>query len=274
MHGHIDVRPEAVAMAVSVIAVPTVVNLPPTTDGAVVIGGSHGAVYAAYLSAKAGARAAIHNDAGIGRDEAGVSGLAWAQTHGMAMATALSSSARIGDGADMLRRGVISRANPLAEACGVAPGQSVADAAERLKTAAWPHRKPAPLAEGRMMAGRILCVDSISLAGSRDRGRIVASGSHGGVPAGETAAAFGPLLALFNDAGFGIEHAGVAGLPILQQAGIAAATVSTMSARIGDGRSTLLDGFISELNDAAYRLGGRSGSSSLAFALAVAEKAT
>ena len=88
-------------------------------DGAVVVGGSHGAVYAAYLSAKAGVRAAIHNDAGIGRDEAGVSGLAWAEAQGMAMAAALSGSARIGDGADMLKRGIISRANPLAEACGV-----------------------------------------------------------------------------------------------------------------------------------------------------------
>jgi hypothetical protein len=57
------------------------------------------------------------------------------------------------------------------------------------------------------------------------------------VPAGETALAFGPRLALFNDAGFGMEHAGVAGLAILDRACIAATTVSTMSARIGDGRS-------------------------------------
>ena len=92
-------------------------------DGAVVVGGSHGAVYAAYLSAKAGVRAAIHNDAGIGRDDAGISGLAWAEAHGMAMAATLSGSARIGDGQDMLVRGIISRANPLAAACGVKPGQ-------------------------------------------------------------------------------------------------------------------------------------------------------
>ena len=155
-------------MTVSILAVPSVTKLPPAADGAVVVGGSHGAVYAAYLSAKAGARAAIHNDAGIGRDEAGVSGLAWAEKQGMAMATALSGSARIGDGADMLKRGVISRANPLAGACGVKPGQSVAEAAEFLKTASWPHPKPAPLTEARTMAGRILCVDSISLATMRE----------------------------------------------------------------------------------------------------------
>lgn len=256
-----------------IIAVPSVTKLPPETDGAVVVGGSHGAIYAAYLSAKAGARAAIHNDAGIGRDEAGVSGLAWAQAHGMAMAAVMSASARIGDGEDMLRRGVISRTNALAVSCGVAPGQSAAEAAERLKSAPWPHAKPATVAEGRAMAGRVLCVDSISLADARDRRRVVASGSHGGVPAGETAAAFRPRLALFNDAGFGMEHAGVAGLLLLDKAGIAGATVSTMSARIGDGHSTLLDGFISEVNEAAYRLGGRVGSSALALALAVAEKA-
>jgi hypothetical protein len=259
-------------MTVSVVAVPSVTKLPPSADGNVIVGGSHGAVYAAYLSAKAGARAAIHNDAGIGRDEAGVSGLAWAQSHGMAMAAVLSGSARIGDGADMLQRGVISRANPLAEACGVKPGQPVAEAAELLKAAPWPHAKPAPLSEGRTMAGRILCVDSISLTTQRDRGKVVASGSHGGVPAGETALAFGPRLVLFNDAGFGMEHSGVAGLAILDKAGIAGATVSTMSARIGDGRSTLLDGFLSEVNEAAYRLGARQGRSALAFALAVAEK--
>jgi hypothetical protein len=237
-----------------------------------VIGGSHGATYAAYLSVKAGARAAIHNDAGIGRDEAGVSGLAWAQAHGMAMAAVLASSARIGDGQDMLRRGVISRANALAAACGVAPGQPAAEAAERLKAAPWPHAQPLPLTELRSVAGNILCVDSISLADERDRGWVVASGSHGGIPAGETAASFGPRLALFNDAGFGMEHAGVAGLALLEKAGIAGAAVSTMSARIGGGLSTLVDGFISELNESAHELGGRVGGSALALALAVAEK--
>jgi hypothetical protein len=259
-------------MTVAVIVLPSVTKLPPETDGAVVVGGSHGAVYAAYLSARAGARAAIHNDAGIGRDDAGVSGLPWAEAHGMAMAAVLSSSARIGDGEDMLRRGIISRANAIAAACGVVPGQSAMEAVERLKSAPWPHARPAPLTEGRSVAGRVVCVDSITLADGRDRGRVVASGSHGGVPAGETAAVIAPKLALFNDAGFGMEHAGVAGLAILDRAGIAAAAVSTMSAYIGDGHSTLVDGFLSEVNQTAYRLGARIGGSALALALAVAEK--
>ena len=260
-------------MSISLVVVPSVTKLPPETAGAVLVGGSHGVVYAAYLSAKAGARAAIHHDAGIGLDAAGVSGLPWAEQHGMAMATVAASSARIGDGADMLRRGVISRANALATACGVETGQSVAEAAERLKAAPWPHREPERLAEGRAISGRIVCVDSISLADARDAGLVVASGSHGGVPAGETAAAFQPTLALFNDAGFGIEQAGVAGLAILDKAGIAGATVGALSARIGDGHSTLMDGVLSKVNEAAYRLGARVGTSAFALALAVTDKA-
>src|SRR5947207_15962921 len=104
-------------MAIAIIAVPSVTKLPAEADGGVVVGGSHGATYAAYLSAKAGARAAIHNDAGVGRDEAGISGLACAEAQGMAKAAALSGRARIGDAADTLKRGVIGRSHPLPDAC-------------------------------------------------------------------------------------------------------------------------------------------------------------
>jgi len=260
-------------MPIQLVVVDSVTRLPPEADGGVVVGASHGAIYAAYLSAKAGARGAIHHDAGIGRDEAGVSGLAWAQEHGMAMAAVAAATARIGDGQDMLRRGQISRANRLAAACGVVPGQTVAEAAKRLAGASWPHARPAELAEGRSMAGRIVCVDSLAMADGRDRGQVVASGSHGGVPAGETAAAFRPALVLLNDAGFGIENAGTAGLAIAGKADVAAATVAALSARIGDARSTLFDGLVSQVNEAAYRLGARIGGSALALARAVAEKA-
>jgi hypothetical protein len=260
-------------MTVPVVVVASVTKLPPETNGAVVVGGSHAAVYAAYLSVKAGARAAIQHDAGIGRDEAGIGGLGWAERHGMAMAAVATASARIGDGADMLRRGIISHANGLATACGVRPGQRVADAAELLKVAPWPHAEAEPLAEGRTLLDGILCADSISLGGLRDADLVVASGSHGGVPAGETARTFRPRLALFNDAGFGADRAGAAGLPILDAAGIAGATVAARSARIGDGRSTLVQGVLSAVNETAYRLGGRIGDAALALARAVAEKA-
>jgi hypothetical protein len=266
-------------MTVAILVVPSVTKLPPEADGAVVVGGSHAALYAGHVIAKAGARAAIHHDAGIGFEEAGVGGLALAQELGMAMAAIDASSARIGDAEDMMRRGIVSRVNALAAACGVAPGQTCAEAAERLKAAPWPHRAPPARAEGRSVfeakAGRrkIICIDSATLILAEDRDQVVATGSHGAEASGQVVAPVQPALVLYNDAGFGADRAGVAGLPLLNNAGIAGATVAALSAKIGDGRSTLTKGVLSAVNEAAYRLGGRVGGSALALARLVAEKA-
>ena len=86
-------RPEVVPENVPVLVFDSVVKLPPEANGAIVIGGSNATIYAAYFSAKAGVRAAIHHDCGIGRDEAGVRGLPWAEQHGMAMAAVATESA-------------------------------------------------------------------------------------------------------------------------------------------------------------------------------------
>lgn len=91
-------------MDVRVFVVDGVAKLPPEANGAVVVGGSNAATYAAYYSAKSGVRAAIHHDCGIGRDDAGVRGLSWAEQHGMAMAAVATDSARVGDGADSTLR--------------------------------------------------------------------------------------------------------------------------------------------------------------------------
>ena len=133
-------------MNVTVLTVDSATKLPPEAEGAVIVTGSHGAVYAAYLSAKAGVRAAIHHDAGIGLDEAGVGGLAYAEKLGLAMVAIATESARIGDAKDLLARGGISRANAQALACGVAVGMSCRDAVERLKLAPW--AAPAAAATG------------------------------------------------------------------------------------------------------------------------------
>ncbi|HYD07073.1 MAG TPA: hypothetical protein VEC60_15160 [Reyranella sp.] len=259
-------------MPVTVLTIDSATKLPIESDGAVVVTGSHGAVYAAYLSAKAGVRAAIHHDAGIGLDEAGVGGLAYAEKLGLAMAAIATESARVGDAGDLLARGVISRANAGATACGVVAGMSCREAVERLKQAPWPHAAPPPQAEGRYEVDGILCLDSASMLGPDDRGRVAATGSHGAQIAGTTTAPMRPRLILFNDAGPGIERAGIHGLEVLEQAGVAAAAVAARSARIGDGRSTLQDGRISALNGPAYRLGARVDEPALALARRVAEK--
>ncbi len=97
--------------------------------GAVVVNASHGGIYAAYLAAKLGAAAAIFNDAGVGRDRAGIAGLDYLQELGIAAATVGYDTARIGDGADMMARGVITHANGLAAALGCRPGMPCRDPA-------------------------------------------------------------------------------------------------------------------------------------------------
>jgi hypothetical protein len=260
-------------MKVTVLVFDSVVKLPAEANGAVVVGGSHAAVYAAYMSAKYGCRAAIHHDAGIGKDEAGVSGLAYADKLGMAMAAVATATARIGDGQDLHSRGIISRANALAAACGVTPGMSCRDAAELLKTAPWPHTAPPHKGEDRHVIEGISCIDSSSLFIPQDRDKVVATGSHCALNSGMATAPFRPRLAFFNDAGLGADRGGVLGLDLLEKEGIAGVAVAALSARIGDGGSTLQDGTISAANQPARRLGARVGGSALALARAVAEKA-
>ena len=259
-------------MNVPIVILDSATRLPAEADGGVVVTGSHGAAYAAHLTAKSGARAAIHHDAGIGLDEAGVGGLAYAQKLSMAMAAVAAASARIGDAQDLYDRGLISRANELAAACGVSAGMTVKEAVERLKAAPWPHQIPGPKEEGRYVVDGIICIDSTSLLCAEDGGRIIASGSHGGTNSGTTAVPLRPRLIILNDAGPGADRGGILGLDVLQRAGIGAAAVAAASARIGDGRSTLQDGTISAVNDVAARLGVRIGMPALAFAGALAEK--
>jgi hypothetical protein len=63
------------------------------------------------------------------------------------------------------------------------------------------------------------------------------------------------FAAVFNDAGIGVEEAGVGRLPALDRRGIAAFTVAAASARIGEARSSFEDGVISRVNAAAAGLG-------------------
>lgn len=256
-----------------VLVVDGVSKLPPEANGAILVSGSNAAVYATYLTANAGARAAIHHDCGIGRDEAGFRGLLWAEEYGMAMAAVATDSARVGDGADLMRRGVISRANELAIKCGVKEGQSVAEAVELLKSAPWPHADVKPPIEMRSFIDGVHCIDSVSLGRSEDAGLVVASGSNGGIIAAGMTTSFRPRLVFSNDAGFGADRAGAASLPMLEEEDIAAATVSAESACIGDGVSTLTQGIISAVNESAYRLGARVGMAAYEVARLVLDKA-
>jgi len=106
---------------------------------------------------------------------------------------------------------------------------------------------------------RLRVVDSITELGPADAGSVAVSGSHGGVSSARYAIAARPLLSVFNDAGVGLDEAGIAALGLMQDTGLAACTVGHQSARIGFAASTLEDGVVSHVNPLAASLGVRVG---------------
>lgn len=245
---------------------PTLTKLP-DCEGVVVVTGSHGGRYCGRLAIAARLRAAIFHDAGIGLEEAGIAALGLLEERGIAAASASHHSCRVGDTSDMMGRGLISRANAIAAACGVVAGMRCAEAAARLELA--PHRiadlpdaSEARIVE-RLPGGHraLVLIDSASLVDpAHDRGAIIVTGSHGGLVGGDKAMALrvAGFAAAFNDAGIGIENAGLGRLAPLDERGIAAITVDTMTARIGEARSTF-EGVISAANETAKGLGARAG---------------
>jgi hypothetical protein len=235
----------------------SVTKLASDAKGAVLITGSHGGRYPGVLAATAGVRAVIFNDAGTGRDGAGVAGLGDLESLGIAAAAASHLSCRIGDADDMMARGRISHTNAIALACGVLVGQSCAEAARQLEDAPLIDICCAPMQELRRELAvpgqlrRIVLIDSASLVDRTcDIGAIVVTGSHGGLVGGDPAKAIqvAAHAAVFNDAGGGIDGAGTTRLDPLDDRGIAGLTVAAFSARIGESRSTLLDGIVSAVN--------------------------
>ncbi len=108
-----------------------------------------------------------------------------------------------------------------------------------------------------MQALRI--VDSITELNTDDTGCITVSGSHGGLSSARYALAAKPVLSMFNDAGGGLDNAGMAALDYLQAHGLAACVVAHTSARIGEARSTLATGVVSGVNGAVSVLGVQAG---------------
>jgi hypothetical protein len=257
--------------AAPIVVADSITRIGPEAVGAVVVNASHGGVYAAYLAAKLGAVAAIFNDAGVGRDYAGIGGLDYLQEFGTPAATVGHDTARIGDGADMMASGIITYANALAAALGVAPGQFCREAAALLQHAERVDRAPPPAIEGAFLliseAPQVWALDSASLVAPEHREGIVVTGSHGGLLGGrpETALKYDVCGALYNDAGIGKDQVGISRLPALDARGIPAATVSAASARIGDARSTYEDGIVSRVNASAAALGLRDSMTARAF---------
>jgi len=102
--------------------------------GCVAVSGSHGGISSARYALAARPLLSVFNDAGVGRDAAGIAALGFLQAHGLAACTVAHGSARIGEARSTLDDGVLSHVNAGAAALGLAPGQTLRQALAALPT--------------------------------------------------------------------------------------------------------------------------------------------
>lgn len=115
-----------------VLVMDTITRATAEDAGAFVVSGSHGGETAASFAVGKRLAGAFFNDAGIGKDDAGISGLALLGRDGTPAATVAHTSARIGDAMDAWENGIVSHVNAPAAALGLAPGQRLREALARL----------------------------------------------------------------------------------------------------------------------------------------------
>lgn len=236
-------------------------------DGKIAVSGSHGGLFAAAIASRAGLRAVILNDAGKGLHQSGIAGVKALADVGMAACAVDCMSAEIGSARDTHEQGVVSYANAVAQALGVTPRQTVQQAVALMRDAPTPTGMLDEVAEARWDeksgAGTVLCVDSASMIRPEDAGRIIVTGSHGGLIGGDPARACKAVARFvsYSDAGRGKNDIGLSRLPALQLRGIAAVTLACESCEIGNAASALATGLVSAANDSAQVFGIRVGQS-------------
>ena len=115
-----------------VVLMDTITSVSADDAGAIVVAASHGGTSSGEFALEHPIAAAFFNDAGVGKDAAGIAALAMLQARGVAAGAVSHLSCRIGDAGDMWRHGVISHANAAATALGLAPGMPLRDALTRV----------------------------------------------------------------------------------------------------------------------------------------------
>jgi hypothetical protein len=212
-----------------------------------------------------GVKGVIATDAGIGKDEAGISGLKHGETIGVPVATIAAMSAETSNGRSTLL-GEISRANAPARALGVAVGMVAYEAAFRLAKAPAGKSIPTPLGteEAPVVVeetpkGRIWATPGTTAITEKIPNDVICSGANSSRVMSDGVIRMGAKGAIANDAGIAKNNSAVEGVMLLGERGVPAASVSTLSARLAEGLSTWNDGVISVLNPPAAARGVKVG---------------
>lgn len=218
-------------------------------------------------------KAVFLNNAGIGKNQAGISGLVHYEAENIMACAVDCNSAEIGVARDTWESGIISHTNNLAVKAGIQTGDSVQEAVAKIinlidlpSSIQINKHFESTVNEKKESTGKvdlkkqiqiqiegvsITVTDSITFLNENNAGDIVVCGSHGGVSAGHYAQKHSLKAVFFNDAGIGKNNAGIKGLDGLNDAGIIACTVDCMSAEIFNGQDTLENGIITVCNQLA-----------------------
>jgi hypothetical protein len=105
-----------------VVLMDSITKMAREDEGAIVVSASHGGSSSGEFALAVPVALVIFNDAGGGKDDAGVAALTLLQSHGIPAATVAHTSARIGDAKDAWENGVISHSNEPARRLGVSNG--------------------------------------------------------------------------------------------------------------------------------------------------------
>ena len=116
----------------TVLIMDSITKVAPEDEGAIVVSASHGGASSGEFALEVPLKLVFFNDAGGGKDAAGVAALAMLQARGVAGGAVAHTSARIGDVQDMWACGVISHLNDAARGLGLAVGLPLREALERV----------------------------------------------------------------------------------------------------------------------------------------------
>jgi uncharacterized protein YunC (DUF1805 family) len=228
--------------------------------GQVVVAGSHGSENSARHVARYLPFGVILNDAGKGKNNAGISGLSILNSMHILGATVDCMTARIGEGHDNYNSGFISAVNDKAKTAGVQVGMTAIEAARIMlaakKSSLITNLTPVVYEDEH---SRIVLADTVSYLNTSHHGCVVVSGSHCARTTFEWIKDLGLKGIFLNDAGKGKNNQGISGLPLFDQAGIPAAAIDCMRAMIGNARDAWEAGIVSVANELATKLGVNEG---------------
>lgn len=118
---------------VALRVIDSITQLQPADAGCIALSGSHGGISSARYAIAARPLLSVFNDAGVGKDGAGITGLDMLQAEGLAACAVSHTSARIGQADSTLADGVVSHANAAARALGIETGIALKPQIEQLQ---------------------------------------------------------------------------------------------------------------------------------------------